>query len=168
MTSCFFIYFLVKKRIRCLNFELRTVLLITVYQLSYILEYWIEYYNEYISSTDKEYEWSVFMKDVTYPCFNYVSWLFASQYLMTCILIPSFIKARKELIKMYDGKSEYEYNMQPLYGQFTQRQSQSYEVIEKEKQRQMCVHRGFLATSIGMFIAIFGCHTYLSYVTWSQ
>ena len=116
MTTCFFIYFLVKKRIRCLNFELRTVLLITVYQLSYILEYWIEYYNEYISSTDKEYEWSVFMKDVTYPCFNYVSWLFASQYLMTCILIPSFIKARKELIRMYDGKSEYEYNMQPLYG----------------------------------------------------
>ena len=44
-------------------------------------------------------------------CNKSYHWLFASQYLKTCILLPSFIRKKKLLLEMYDDKTEQEYHL---------------------------------------------------------
>ena len=57
---------------------------------------------------------------------------------------------------MYDGKSELEYHMQPLYGSFTLRQEVFDNVIKKEQSRQKMFTSCFNITNliVAMFILI--------------
>ena len=62
-------------------------------------------------------------------------WLFSSQYLKTCILLPSFIRKKKLLLEMYEDKTEEEYHFQPLYGAFMERHDEFEKELAAERKK---------------------------------
>ena len=80
--------------------------------LFYSLELWTYLTNTYydgISATG-----SILEKSLSECCYMFYHWSFASQYLKTSILIPSFIRSKVVLLKMYDEKVKHEHAKVPL------------------------------------------------------
>ena len=64
-----------------------------------------------------------------------IHWIFTSQYIKACILLPSYERKKKLLLEMYDEKTEQEYHLQPLYGSFLDRHDEFENLIMEEREK---------------------------------
>ena len=103
----------------------------------------------------------VIMFTISGFCGNYLRWAFASQYLKTCSLLPSFIRKKFVLLKMYEEKTEQEYYLQPLYGSFFERHQEFDRLIAVQRKSVKRIQKLFMLLDTVVGICFFAIYTYL-------
>ena len=93
------IFMIVNKRLR--RFESKVLLLIICYHTNLIICFCVKIFFDVTKNNDL-----ILFYITAEACFLLKDWIFASQYMKACVLLPSFIKKRMTLLAMYDGKSE--------------------------------------------------------------
>ena len=69
---------------------------------------------------------------INISCDYFKSWLFASQYLKTSILLPRFIRTKVTLLRIFTEKAEHEHRVKPLTGTFLIRHDEFDSIIKVE------------------------------------
>ena len=62
-----------------------------------------------------------YFRDLAPNLFTFIHWTYASQYLKTCIILPSIVKKAHLLLTMNTEKLEHEYEIKPLTETFRDR-----------------------------------------------
>ena len=91
-------------------------------------------------------------------------WLFASQYLKTCSLMPSFIKKTLMLLQIYQEKTERENKIRPLSASFLQRHDDFDLALKLEKQRIERIKRKYRVADLTFSIFIISLATVLIFI----
>ena len=91
-------------------------------------------------------------------------WTFASQYLQTCILIPSIVKKKILLLKMYEEKIENQFTPQGLSEEFLERHDMFDFTIAQEKNKTKKIKKVFVFINASVLSLLFCLAIYAAYL----
>ena len=81
---------------------------------------------------------------------QFKGWLFASQYLKACKLLPRLINSKVTLLKMYNEKAEHEHQVKPLTRTFLERHNEFDKIINAERKSIRNIRRWFTLLDVCM------------------
>ena len=97
-------------------------------------------------------------------CQTFYYWTFASQYLKTSALLPSYVRNKFVLLKIYEEKRNSEYQLESLSVSFLKRHEKFDSIISKEKLRIKKVNRWFIFIDLVAAVCILGGYVYFRFM----
>ena len=90
-------------------------------------------------------------------------WLFVSQYLKTCILLPRFIRKKWLLQKIFEEKENNENQIRGLSEHFLEQQKEFDFLVSSEKQKIRWIKKTFIAVDSAILTILISYEVYQSY-----